>query len=128
VTGLSPPLPPGVLVQALYVTDRGGEAGWRLRDDGRYESRPHGEDWRTVATLDPDRLAAARAAVAEAGLEGVSEINAPPDLGEGEAVLWLQAALPGGTRSIAVVGHARVPEVDALSGRITALVTDSESR
>jgi hypothetical protein len=115
-----------VLVQALYVTDRGGEAGWRLRDDGRYESRRRGEDWRPVTTLDPERLLAARAAVADAGLEGVPEINAPPDLGEGEAVLWLQAALPGGTRSVAVVGHARVPEVDRLSSRITDLAAGSD--
>jgi len=127
VAGLSPPLPPGVLVQALYVTDRGGEAGWRLRDDGRYESRRRGEGWRPVTTLDSERLAAARAAVAGAGLEAVPEVNAPPDLGEGEGVLWLQAALPAGARSVAVVGHARVPEVDRLSSRITELAAGSAS-
>ena len=126
MTGLSPPLPAGVLVQALHVTDRGGEAGWRLHDDGRYESRRRGEGWRPVTTLDPERLTAARAAVAEAGLEGIPEINAPRDVGEGEGVLWLQAALPEGAHSVALVGGVRIPQVDRLSVRITELAAGSE--
>lgn len=118
---VAPPIPAGLLIQMLKYNADGVESGYRIFADGRYQSRPLGQPWSEGEPLDERQLAEARTAVAAAALETLPPMNMPSGRRYDGAVLWVQAVLDGVDCSVALVGSARQPAIDALSARLLAL-------
>jgi hypothetical protein len=111
-----PDVPDGVLVQSIAIDEHGRAGGYRIYADGRYESRPHGGDWRAGETLTPERLAAVERAIASVPLDGLAgRYENPGD----PQVLWMQVAQGGRIRTVSVAGNRRVPELERLTARLT---------
>jgi hypothetical protein len=114
---IPPPVPAGVLVQVLNVDAEGVEAGYRIYADGRYESRPAGKSWSQGERLSAARLERARAAIADAGLPALPAVTRLEGVRGDGRVLWAQSP----EASVAVVGPARQPALEALSARLVAI-------
>jgi hypothetical protein len=115
VSDAAPPPPPGgVLVQSVYTTGEGVASGWRVWEDGRHESRVGGGDWVPVGRLGPGSVAAARAALEGAGLDGIAGPHRPPGARPDGGDLWFQAALADGPVAVGLLAGAGSPELDAL--------------
>lgn len=119
-----PPIPDGVLVQSVRVDGEGDEAGWRVWADGRHEGRPAGGDWIAAPTLDEGAMAALRAVLDDTDFEAMAGVH-HPDVArdDADATLWLQVARPGGPRSVALVGGARLDALDALIARLMPILS-----
>jgi len=116
-----PAVPDGVLVQSVVVHGDGERAGYRIYDDGRYQTLPRGGDWVDGAALDHDRLERVERAIEAEPFDDLAG-RYEGAVGEGEPnVLWLQVARGGGVRSVSVVGDRRVPALE----RLTASLTDA---
>ena len=114
-----PELPAGALVQSIVVDAEGRRAGYRIFDDGRYETLAG--RWTAAGPLSPERLQAVDRALEAVPLDDLAG-RYEADTGETEPnVLWFQVARGGTTRTISVVGSRRVPELE----RLTALLTDA---
>ena len=111
-----PELPDGVLVQSILIGKQGDRSGYRIYADGRYESLA-GEQWTEGERLDAERLGAVEQAMADVPLDDLAGRYEGPH--EDPYVLWMQVIRDGRARTISVVGEKRVPELDALSARLT---------
>ena len=121
MTGPEPPeAPPGTLLQSLLVDDDGEVAGYRIDGDGRYWSRRRGEDWTEGPRLTVEEVARAARAIDESGVDALEARYEEPVGEEAPSTLWVQAARPGGLRTVAVVGGRRGPALE----RLTAALTD----
>jgi hypothetical protein len=118
----APDLPAGVLVQSLYVTDEGGESGWRVWDDGRHESRRGGGPWEETAMLDAQALATVREVLDDSDLAGMAGVHGMGDEPRQTAMLWFQAHSGGRPYTVALVGDARVEGLDSLTARLFAAI------
>ena len=115
-------MPSGLLVQSVYVSDEGGESGWRVWEDGRHESRQAGAPWELVSTLDGEQLAAIRDALDAGGLDEMAGIHRAGDETPQHAALWFQAVSGGEPKTVALLGGARLAALDALTAElVTAL-------
>ncbi len=115
-----PSLPPGVLVQSLYVTDEGEESGWRVWEDGTHESRRLSAPWAIVSTLDDAALAAVRSALDGADLAGMAGVHSAGEGPRQLATLWFQAVSRGTPFTVALAGGARLEALDALTAELIA--------
>lgn len=116
----SPPLPPGVLVQSVYVTDEGEESGWRVWDDGRHESRRGGGPWEPFAMLDEQHLTAVREALDAGGLDEMAGIHRGDEGPRQGATLWFKAVSHDTPYTVALVGGAQLDALDALTAKLIA--------
>ena len=114
-------MPSGLLVQSVYVSDEGGESGWRVWEDGRHESRQAGRALRElVSTLDVEQLAAIRDALDAAGLDEMAGVHRAGDDTPQHAALWFQAVSRGEPKAVALLGGARLAALDALTAELVA--------
>jgi hypothetical protein len=118
-------MPAGLLVQFISLDAEGGEAGYRIYADGRYETHPVGKAWSWGEPLDEGQLAGVRAAVAEAEFAALPTVNERPGVRHDGRMLWVQAVDGAGAHSIVLVGPARLPAIDQLSARLMAVFTES---
>jgi hypothetical protein len=112
----APELPDGVLVQSILIGKQGDRAGYRIYGDGRYESLA-GERWEPGERLDARRLAAVERAIEDVPLDDLAGRYEGPH--EDPYVLWMQVIRDGRARTVSVVGEKRVPELDALTAKLT---------
>ena len=113
-------MPSGLLVQSVYVSDEGGESGWRVWEDGRHESRQAGAPWELVSTLDAEQLAAIRDALDAGGLDEMAGVHRAGDDTPQHAALWFQAVSRGEPKTVALLGGARLAALDALNAELVA--------
>jgi hypothetical protein len=113
-----PPMPSGVLVQSVYVTDEGEQSGWRVWADGRHESRRDGTAWQAVSTLDDEHLAAVREALDDGRLEQMAGMHRAGDGPRQDAALWFQAVSHGRRQTVTLVGGARLDALEALTAKL----------
>jgi hypothetical protein len=113
-------MPSGLLVQSVYVSDEGGESGWRVWEDGRHESRQAGAPWELVSTLDAEQLAAIRDALDAGGLDEMAGVHRAGDDTPQHAALWFQAVSRGEPKTVALLGGARLAALDALTAELVA--------
>ena len=110
-----PEVPDGVLVQSILIGKQGDRAGYRIYADGRYESLTPDERWEAQESLDQKRLEAVEQAIADVPLDDLAGRYEGPSQGEDPHVLWVQVR----SRTVSVVGDRRVPELEALTKRLT---------
>jgi hypothetical protein len=116
-----PALPDGVLLQSLVASGAGLQAGLRIYDDGRYESKSVGQDWAGGQTLAPEKLQEVRQGIAAARLArvagGYRAVAPRPQM----SVNWLEVRDAGGVVVVAADDACFVPEVDALLAGLVEL-------
>lgn len=119
----APDVPEGVLLQVLLqdnVHDR--TSGYRIYQDGRYESRPQGQDWAIGSPLTREQLATVEQAIQAANLATLAPLYQPqqPE-DDGDQILWTQVIQAGKPHSVAIQGSCRVPAIDTLNTQLVEM-------
>ncbi|GIK37837.1 MAG: hypothetical protein BroJett011_16700 [Chloroflexota bacterium] len=117
----TPEVPAGVLLQSLIfdVQDRVG--GYRIYHDGRYETRPLGQEWTFGSPLTPAQMEAVKAAIAAAGFERLAGRYQAAPSDEDHNTLWMQVVEDQTVRSVAIEGACQVPEINTLSAQLVEI-------
>lgn len=119
----APSVPEGILLQMMVIDPRGEEGGYRIYQDGRYETKPMGQPWTFDRALTPAQMQAVRAALAEANPEQLtSRLQTVEESSEDSATLWAQVATENETvRSIGVQSPHKIPEIETLSAHLVEI-------
>ena len=105
-----------MLVQSILVdADRAPQRVPDLRRRALPDRSRATRGWTDDAPLDETRLRAVRHALDAVPLDDLAGRYEGPSQGEDPHVLWMQV----GSRTVSVVGERRVPELEALTERLT---------
>lgn len=121
-----PVVPEHILLQSVLIDAHGREAGYRIYDDGRYETRPAGETWSPGTPLTPEQLAAVQAAITAAAPEQLDSSYPAQQLTDHQATLWIQIMRNGRLHSIAIEDSRTVPAIERLSAELVAIFKERE--
>jgi hypothetical protein len=115
MAGDVPPMPQEALLQSLARDHEGELAGYRIDRNGRYLTHPRGGEWAEDRVLGPREMAAVRRAIESSGIDALEDRYEGEVYEEPATVLWMQVALPGGTKTVTVVGTCRVAALERLT-------------
>lgn len=113
----APGLAEGVLIQAITASDRWGESGFRVWEDGRYERRQRGGPWVVQPPLDALRLETLRAAIGGASLAQAAGWHRSTRPAEHSETGWVQA----GGATVAIDTDCGVESVDRMFADIARI-------
>lgn len=121
-----PAVPEHMLLQSILIDAHGREAGYRIYDDGRYETRPAGEPWSSGTPLTPEQLAAVHTAIAAAAPEQLDSSYPALSQADNQATLWVQVVRNGQLYSIAIEHSRTVPAIDRLNAELVSIFRKGE--
>ncbi len=116
-----PEMPQGVLLQSILINDEGETGGYRIYDDGRYETKAVQGAWSYADPLTEEQVEAVKASIAEARFDRLSERYQPEQMSESANTLWMQVDDAGERFHVELVDSCEVPAITALSGKIVDL-------
>jgi hypothetical protein len=116
-----PVAPEHILLQSVLIDAHGRAAGYRIYDDGRYETRPAGAEWASGTPLTPEQLAAVHAAISAAALERLESRYPALRQTDDQATLWMQIVRDGQLHSIAIESPRTIPAIERLSADLVEI-------
>lgn len=116
-----PEMPQGVLLQSVLINDEGETSGYRIYDDGRYETKTVLDPWSFGEPLTEDQVEAVKASIAEARFDRLHEHYQPEKLSSSPNTLWMQVNDAGERFDVEIVGSCEVPAITSLSAQIVEL-------
>jgi hypothetical protein len=116
-----PEMPSGVLLQSVLISEEGETSGYRIYEDGRYETKAIQENWSFGEPLTGDQVEAVKAIIAEARFDRLSEHYQPEQVIPNANTLWMQVNDAGERFDVELVDSCEVPAITALSGKIVDL-------
>lgn len=116
-----PEMPQGTLLQSVLVNDEGETSGYRIYDDGRYETKTVMDAWSFGEPLSADQVEALKAHIAEARFDRLREHYHSEEVSPSSNTLWMQVDDAGERFDVEMVGSCEVPAITTLSGQIVEL-------
>lgn len=116
-----PDMPQGVLLQSMLINVEGETSGYRIYEDGRYESKTVQEPWSFGEPLTEDQVETVKAIIAEAQFDRLSERYEPDEQIPDANTLWMQVNDAGERYNVEMVASCEVPVITNLSAQIVEL-------
>ena len=116
-----PEMPQGVILQSVLVNDEGESSGYRIYDDGRYETKTVQEPWSFGEPLTEQQVEAVKASIAETRFDRLGEHYQPVEVSPSSNTLWMQVNDAGERFDVEMVGSCEVPAITTLTAQIVGL-------
>ena len=116
-----PDMPQGVILQSILIDVEGETSGYRIYEDGRYESKTALDSWSFGDPLAEDQVQTVKSIIAEARFDRLSEHYEPEGQLPDVNTLWMQVNDAGNRFDVEMVGSCEVPAIARLSEQIVEL-------
>lgn len=116
-----PEMPQGIILQSVLVNDEGESSGYRIYDDGRYETKTVQEPWSFGEPLTEQQVEAVKASIAETRFDRLREHYQPDEVSPSSNTLWMQVNDAGERFDVEMVGSCEVPAITTLTAQIVEL-------